>query len=56
MTDFSSVASVIDLGGTLDGFNVSRNTTEADFIALRSDWSAVANDIRSAMDQIESSR
>lgn len=57
MTDFlfaratflSGVASVLDLGGTLGNPNMSRNTTEADFMALRSDWLAVGNDMREAI-------
>jgi len=54
MTDFlftqpsflSGVASVLDLGGTLNNPNTSRDTIGADFMALRSDWLTVGNEIR----------
>lgn len=44
----SGVASVLDLGGTLDQPNISRSEEEADMMALRSDMIVVGKDIRKA--------
>lgn len=61
MTDFlfnmpsviSGVASLLDIGGTLVQYNDSRTPDEADIMALRSDFLAIGNDMRSAMSEID---
>ena len=45
----SGMASVLDIGGGLLQFNESRNENEADNLALRNDFNAVATDMRAAM-------
>ncbi len=42
---------VLDIGATLNEYNVSLSPEEADCAAIRSDWEAVASDIRSAMEK-----
>ena len=42
-------ASVLDIGGTLTEYNVSRTPEEADAKALRADWQMVGQDLRLAM-------
>ncbi|MBI2551870.1 hypothetical protein HYW17_01040 [Candidatus Uhrbacteria bacterium] len=48
------VGRVLDLGGVLDTYNISTTPAEADAKALRTDWMAVGNDLRSAMQQYAS--
>ncbi|MBI3922628.1 MAG: hypothetical protein HY318_14490 [Armatimonadetes bacterium] len=47
------VARLMDLGCTLQDYNRSLTPEEADFLALRSDWCAVGNELRLAMQQAE---
>ncbi|MCB1310261.1 MAG: hypothetical protein KDK30_18890 [Leptospiraceae bacterium] len=50
----SGAASVLDLGATLetfDRYNYSEGEGEADFCALRSDWQAVGDDLRNALEE-----
>lgn len=46
------VSRIFDLGGTLSEYNSSPSGKEADFNALQSDWYAVGDDIRTAIDAI----
>lgn len=41
-------ARAIDLGGTLNQYNDSPTSEQADWIALAADWEAVGNDIEQA--------
>jgi len=43
------MARVLDFGNTLNEYNSSRSTSEADSRALRADWECVGNAIREAM-------
>ena len=42
-------ASVLDIGGTLTGYNTSKSELEADTKAIRSDWQMVGHDICNAL-------
>jgi len=46
---FEGMGRVLDLGGTMAVYNESPTTEEADNHALYSDWQAVGNDIRNAI-------
>lgn len=46
---WGGVASAIDMGGTLAEINMSQNGTQADYLAILSDWMAVGNDLRKVM-------
>ena len=46
-------ARIIDLGATLDMYNKNKTEQEADILALKSDWKAVGNDIKSAIDKFK---
>ena len=52
-TFFAGMASVLDLGGTLSGINVSDSSKEADELAIKSDWEMVGKDMQSSMDDWE---
>jgi len=43
------VARLVDLGTTLDGYNVSQTPEDADTIAIASDWRIVGKDLRDAI-------
>ena len=43
------MASMLDFGATLMQYNISRNSDEADALALHADWLAVGKDIRDAI-------
>ena len=47
------MARVLDLGGTLQEYNVSDTGKEADIHALRNDWRAVGDDIKEAIKSYE---
>lgn len=47
-------ARVLDLGGALSPRAGKPSGSAADGAALRSDWAAVGNDLRSAMDRVAS--
>lgn len=46
------VARLFDLAGALDEYNTSVSAEEADILALRSDWYAIGQDAREAMEAI----
>ena len=46
-------ARVFDLGGTLNEYNTSPTGRDADAIAIRSDWVAIGQDIRDAIEMFE---
>ncbi len=50
------MARVVDLGATLQDYNYSRNTAEADTKALINDWFAIGDDIRHSLNQYERTR
>ncbi len=43
------IGRILDFGNTLTEYNTSPSGEQADFLALRADWRAVAADLRSAM-------
>lgn len=45
-------ARMMDLGNSLNTYNVSRTETEADLRALRRDWMAIGHDVRVALEQL----
>jgi hypothetical protein len=46
------MASIIDFGNTLTEYNYANNGDQADYLALRSDWLAVGNDLRAAVEAL----
>lgn len=46
---WGGMARVLDLGSTLKEFNYSSSPTRADYLALKSDWSAVGSDVWTAL-------
>ncbi len=50
------MASIFDLGGTLVEYNNSPSTNIADATAIRMDWAAVGQDLRSAMRSVKRGR
>lgn len=61
MTDFlfampsfiRGAAHVLDIGGTLDVYNRSRDGAEADRRAIQADWAAVSQDMWCGVKQVE---
>lgn len=47
------VARIFDFGGTLNGYNDSPTGEEADAAAIRSDWEAIGQDMRNAVEAFE---
>lgn len=45
----TGMARVIDLFGQLDEYNSSPTVTLADYLAMKSDWASVGDDLREAM-------
>ncbi len=45
----SGMSCVLDLGGTLNEYNVSATNEQADSLAIRSDWAVVGADIMEAV-------
>ena len=43
------IASILDFGNTLTEYNYANSGDQADYLALRSDWYAIGEDIRTAM-------
>ncbi len=43
------IGRILDFGNTLTEYNTSNSGEQADFLALRADWRAVAADLRGAM-------
>ena len=52
-TFISGMARVLDIGATLHEFNYSTTPELADIEAIRSDWEAVGNDLRVAIDTVK---
>lgn len=48
---FEGVARLVDFGNTLQVYNSSYSSEQADFLALASDWYVVGDDLRDAMNQ-----
>lgn len=46
------MARVLDLGDTLTEYNESLTGSQADLIALRSDWEMVGQDLRTAVETV----
>jgi hypothetical protein len=46
---FRGVARVIDLWGQLNAYNLSVTSSEADLIALRSDWEMIRRDFNAGV-------
>jgi hypothetical protein len=46
---WEGIARVFDFGDTLTEFNVSESAAQADFLAIRSDWLAVGDDLAAAI-------
>ena len=49
---FAGIGRTLDIGGTFDGYSISRTPEEADALAMFLDWRAVGRDLSQAMDQI----
>lgn len=49
-TFIEGMGQVLDLGGTMNMYNVSPTEVEADAIALYSDWKAVGKDISDSIE------
>lgn len=47
------MAHVLDIGGTLDVYNISANGFEADRRAIQSDWQAISKDMWHAIEEAE---
>lgn len=52
----NGIARLVDLGNTLDAYNYSNSSMEADCKALKSDWQAVGDDMRKAIGTYEKSQ
>lgn len=46
------VARLVDVGGSLNTYNISRTGQEADARALQNDWRAIGHDVRVALEKI----
>lgn len=44
----------LDLGATLDEYNASITSEQADFLALKNDWEVIGNDFTNAIEQEKS--
>lgn len=51
---WEGIARAIDLGGTLTQYNRAIDGNQADYLAMKADWMAVGNDLRTAMRTFES--
>ncbi|MEI6125058.1 MAG: hypothetical protein WCQ99_00755 [Pseudomonadota bacterium] len=47
------VSRVFDFGGTLNEYNYSATSIEADYIAIASDWYAIGYDMRDSIDALK---
>ncbi len=47
------MARVVDIGGTLQTYNVSKTEQEADIAAMKNDWRAVGEDIQTSIADYE---
>ena len=50
----TGAARLVDLGGVFDKYNQSESEEEADSRALASDWLVVGEDLRKAMNKMDS--
>lgn len=48
------IGRILDFGNTLTEYNTSNSSEQADFLALRADWRAVAADLRGTMVEADS--
>lgn len=46
-------ARVLDLGSTLQAYNKYKTAKEADYMAIRSDWLAIGNDIKMSIQKYD---
>ncbi|WP_268914141.1 hypothetical protein [Lentilactobacillus sp. SPB1-3] len=49
----NGAARVLDLGSTMNEYNYSDSTIEADQVALAGDWQAVGKDLWKALEEFE---
>jgi len=47
------ISKIIDIGATGNLYNESQTSEEADYKALKSDWTMVGEDLRYALDEFE---
>ncbi len=47
------LARIMDLGNTLNEYNISPNGKEADYIALSNDWAMIGQDMYDAIAEFE---
>ncbi|MDE2188437.1 MAG: hypothetical protein KGJ35_01770 [Patescibacteria group bacterium] len=52
---FEGASSLLDLGANVQRYNLSSTDDEADYEALKSDWQAVGDDLRSSIKTYEQS-
>jgi hypothetical protein len=50
---WEGVARIVDMGGTFQVYNTSRDGTDADRRALQSDWEAVGQDMWTAIQKVD---
>lgn len=50
---FEGMSRVLDLGATLQDYNISETEQEADIRALKSDWRAVGEDLKFSIKNYE---
>lgn len=48
------IGSILDLGGVVHRYATSPSGAEADSLAIRSDWEAIGQDLRRAVEKLES--
>jgi hypothetical protein len=48
---FEGMGRIVDFGDTLTEYNASATTAEADYHALLSDWCAIGDDLRIALER-----
>ena len=53
---WTGTALLADFGNTLFEYNVSLSPGQADYFAIKNDWTAVGNDLRRAIRELEASR
>ena len=52
----SGAARVLDLGSTLNSYNMCKTAEEADARATRSDWNAIFGDVKAALTSFAASQ
>ena len=53
---WAGIAALLDFGNTLSVYNESPTPRQADYFAMKSDWVAVGNDIRYAIERVDQDR